>query len=299
MSSSVSWPRLLDAFWRAAAYCLHPVVIGLSLLPVVIMGALAWLLASLFWESALDAVNATLASWQLVKAMESWLGTSGLSNVRAMLSQLVVVVMATPVIVIGSLLLVAAMMGPWVLGLVSRRRFPRLEKMRGGSLLGGVSGALWVTVLALIALVVSIPLWFIPPLVLVVPPLIWGWLTYRVMSYDALADHASREERRHIIKTHRLALIGMGVLTGYVSALPSMVWGFGAALIWAPFIVLVAIWIYTLVFAFSALWFTHFLLSALADLRREREAAVVPVVVEELSPALETAAPSLPLLPPG
>ena len=70
MSSSLSWSRLLDAFWRAAAYCLHPVVIGLSLLPVVIMGALAWLLASFFWESALDAVNATLASWQLVKAME-------------------------------------------------------------------------------------------------------------------------------------------------------------------------------------------------------------------------------------
>ena len=29
---------LLDAFWRAAAYCLHPQVIALSLLPLVIGG---------------------------------------------------------------------------------------------------------------------------------------------------------------------------------------------------------------------------------------------------------------------
>ena len=42
----------------------------------------------------------------------------------------------------------------------------------------------------------SLPLWLIPPLVLVVPPLIWGWLTYRVFSFDVLSLHASRDERR-------------------------------------------------------------------------------------------------------
>ena len=32
---------LLDSFWRAAAYCLHPRVIALSFLPLVIMVALS------------------------------------------------------------------------------------------------------------------------------------------------------------------------------------------------------------------------------------------------------------------
>ena len=32
---------LLDSFWRAVAYCLHPRVIGLSLLPLLAMIALA------------------------------------------------------------------------------------------------------------------------------------------------------------------------------------------------------------------------------------------------------------------
>lgn len=301
MSASLSMSRLADSCWRAAAYCLHPIVIVLSFLPVLLMGALAWFLARYFWEPALDAVNATLASWQLVKVMESWLGSAGLSNVRAMLSQLIVMVIATPVVVIGSLLLVAAMMAPWMLKLVAKRRFPALEQLRGGSILGGVFSALWCTLLAGFALVITIPLWFIPPLVLVLPPLIWGWLTFRVMSYDVLADHASREERREIIKAHRFTLIAMGVLTGYVSALPSMIWGFGPALIWAPFVVLVAIWIYTLVFAFSALWYSHYLLSALADLResRARDGAVAIPVAANDPALLVSVQPTPPALPPA
>ena len=301
MSASLSMSRFADSCWRAAAYCLHPTVIALSFLPVLLMGALAWFLAVYFWVPALDAVSTTLGSWQLVKVMESWLGSAGLSNVRSMLSQLIVMVIATPVIVIGSLLLVAAMMAPWMLKLVAKRRFPTLEQLHGGSVLGGVVSALWVTLLAVFALIITIPLWLIPPLVLVLPPLIWGWLTFRVMSYDVLADHASREERREIIKAHRFTLIAMGVLTGYVSALPSMIWGFGFALILAPYVVLVAIWAYTLVFAFSALWFSHYLLSALADLRELRardEAVRTPVNVND-AVLLASVQPTPAALPPA
>ena len=33
--------ELLDSFWRAAAYCLHPRVIALSLLPLALVGGAA------------------------------------------------------------------------------------------------------------------------------------------------------------------------------------------------------------------------------------------------------------------
>jgi Etoposide-induced protein 2.4 (EI24) len=131
---------------------------------------------------------------------------------------------------------------------------------------------LWATVAALLALLVSIPLWFVPPLVLVLPPLIWGWLTYRVMTYDVLAEHASVDERRELARRHRTSLLGMGVLTGYLGAAPSIVWASGAlAIVFAPVLVPVAVWIYTLVFAFASLWFAHFALQSLQALRRERE----------------------------
>ena len=264
---------LLDSFWRAAAYCLHPRVIALSVLPLVLMGGLALGLGYFFWAPAVDAVRTTFESWYMVATMLNWLEDIGLSGLKAVLAPLVVVFMTTPVIVVLSLLLVAALMTPSVLTLVSDRRFPTLERQRGGSFFGSMFGALWATLVALVALVVSIPLWFVPPLVLVVPPLIWGWLTYRVMSYDVLAEHASRDERRELVRRHRGRLLAMGVLTGYLGAAPSLVWASGAVfLVLAPVLVPLAVWIYTLVFAFSALWFAHYALAALQALRLERSA---------------------------
>jgi hypothetical protein len=196
-----------------------------------------------------------------------------------------VIFSVTPLIVIVSLLVVALLMTPVLVRLVALRRFPALEERNGASFLRSVVWSLGSTVLALLATVASVPLWFVPPLVLILPPLIWGWLTYRVMAFDALAAHADAEERRTVLKRHRAQLLGMGVLAGYLGAAPSLVWASGV-LFAAAFVILVpvAVWIYTLVFAFSSLWFAHYCLAALQELRREREAAAV-VVVEPVAPA--------------
>ena len=122
-------------------------------------------------------------------------------------------------------------MTPAMVALVAERRFPLLERKKGGSLLASLAWSLGSTVLAAVALVVSMPLWLIPPLILILPPLIWGWLTYRVMSYDALVDHASAEERREIFRRHRGSLLGIGVLSGYLGAAPSLLWASGAMFI--------------------------------------------------------------------
>jgi hypothetical protein len=110
---------------------------------------------------------------------------------------------------------------------------------------------------------------------LLVPPLIWGWLTYRVMTHDVLSEHASAEERRLILQQHRWPLLAIGVACGYVGAVPSLLWiASKAALMLAPLLMLVAVWLYTLVFAFSALWFAHYALSALSRLRAAPLSAV-------------------------
>ena len=268
---------LLDSFWRAVAYCLHPRVIALSVLPLALMVAAALGLGYFFWDAALDAVRASFESWALASTLIGWLESAGLPGLKSVLAPLVVILIATPVIVVVSLLVVALLMSPSMLSLVAERRFPTLEKKRGGSLVGGLFASLWATLAALVVMLVSIPLWLVPPLVLVLPPLIWGWLTYRVMSYDMLADHASGDERRTLLHEHRAALLGMGVLTGYLGAAPSLLWASGVLFVaMAPVLVPVAIWVYTLVFAFSALWFAHYLLAALSGAARRAVAAAPP-----------------------
>jgi len=169
-----------------------------------------------------------------------------MGSLRAVFAPLVVLVLATPVIVLLCLLLVAVFMTPAMVDLVGQRRFAALERKRGGSLVVGIFWSLGSTLLAVIALVLSLPLWLVPPLVLILPPLIWGWLTYRVFAFDALANHASADERKQIMKAHRGPLLLMGVLSGYLGAAPSLLWASGAMFIaLAPLLVPVAIWIIT------------------------------------------------------
>jgi hypothetical protein len=282
---------LLDAFWRAAAYCLHPRVIVLSLLPLLLSAGLVVALGYLFWEGAVDGVRTTLQRWELLTAFFDWLDAYGGQGLRALLAPMIVVALALPVIVVVSLLLVATLMTPALVRLVARRRFATLACKRGASFATALGWSLLSTVLAAVALVVTLPLWLVPPLVLVLPPLIWGWLTYRVMSYDVLAEHASADERRALLREHRWPLLGIGVVSGYLGAAPSLIWALGAVtLIFAPLIVVVSIWLYTLVFAFAALWFAHYALAALAEWRtRPSEgggAASAPVLPPSQSPSL-------------
>ena len=276
---------LLDSFWRAAAYCLRPRVIALSILPLLVMVALALGLGYFYWDAAVHGMRGLLGASAWLTSFWGWLQGWGLGDVTGVVAPLMVVLAVAPVLVVISLLLVAVLMTPALVALVADRRFPALERKKGGSFIASIAWSLGSTVLALVALVVSVPLWLVPPLVLVLPPLIWGWLTYRVMVFDALADHASKEERQEIFRRHRSSLLGIGIVTGYLGAAPSIVWASGVVFA-AAFFVLVplAIWIYTLVFAFSSLWFAHYALAALERLRAEdaasaRDSLDTPLVI--------------------
>jgi len=260
---------LLDAFWRAVAYCLHPKVILLSLLPLLLAAGLSGGLAYFYWESAIEGLRATLEGWLIVDSLLRWLGSIGGESFRTVLVPIIIIALAVPVIVVVSLVLVALLMTPALVTLVANRRFPLLERRKGAAFWQSVLWSLGCTVAALFALLLSVPLWLIPPLVMILPPLIWGWLSFRVFAFDVLADHASATERRQLMRQHRAPMLLMGVICGYLGAAPSLVWAFGviAVVLW-PLLVVVTVWIYTLVFAFAALWFAHYALAALEKLRQ-------------------------------
>lgn len=283
-----------DAFWRAGLYCLHPRVILVSLLPMLLAGGLLAGLGWLYWEPAVAWVRATLEQWSLVAALLTWLDSLGAAQLRSLVAPMLLVAVIVPLVVLGCLLLVATLMTPAIVDLVQARRFEALERKRGAGWLHSLAWGLACTAAAFVALVASVPLWFVPPMVLILPPLIWGWLTYRVLSFDVLAAHASAAERRVLLHRHRWVLLGMGLACGLMGALPSMLWGLSVAtLIFAPVLVVLSVWLYMLLFAFAAAWFAHFLLAELHLLRRdEGQDAALPVLAPEQAPLPEAMPPA-------
>lgn len=279
--------HLIDSFWRAGLYCLYPRVIVLSFLPLVLIVALSWLLGYLYWDMAVTWVRAWLDAAHWMETVWRWMEGVGLPDLKTVVAPLLVIFSITPLVVVGSLLAVSFLMTPALTRLVAQRRFASLQRKQGGSLWMGLWWTFWSLLLALGAIVLSLPMWLLPPLAMLLPALIWGWLTYRVMAFDVLAEFASADERHALMARHRTTFLGMGVITGLMGAAPSMVWASGA-LFAAAFVILVplAIWIYTLVFAFASLWFAHFALAALQTMRAQAldaQGAVVSTTVAEPS----------------
>ena len=293
---------LFDSFWRAVAYCVHPRVMALSVLPLLLMAGLAAALHYFYWDSALEFVRTTLQTTPWLDSVWQWLRGWGVNtDVPTLVAPLLLIVALTPIVVMLALLVIGLLMTPALVSLVAARRFAALERKKGGSFLLSLGWMLGSTTLALLALVLSVPLWLIPPLVLLLPPLIWGWLTYRVMAFDALAEHADKHERRILLERHRWSLLLIGIISGYLGAAPGIVWASGVVFA-AAFIILIpiALWIYTLVFAFSSLWFAHFALAALQQLRRETMANTPPPPPQSVIPEpLTVESPNQAALPPA
>jgi len=242
-------PAVLDAFWRAVLYCLYPRVILLSLLPVFVAVGLAFTLGQLFWTPAAEGLGTWLESSETLTVLWGWLEAVGLPRLKAVLPHVILLVVLTPAVVLVSLGAVSLVMAPALVRLVARQRFAQLQALHSVSWWKGVLWTMWSMGLALLALVLSMPMWLVPPLILLVPPVIWGWLTYRVMAFDALAQHASVDERRALMAQHRYALLGMGILVGMMGAGPSLIWSTGLMTIaMAPLLLPVSIWLYVIVF---------------------------------------------------
>ncbi|GAA6140592.1 EI24 domain-containing protein [Hydrogenophaga sp. 5NK40-0174] len=289
---------MLDAFWRAVAYCIHPRVIGLSLVPLAVMVVAAFVFGYFFWDGAVASLATWIESREWIQSALSWFGVTEASSMHAAVAKLLLLVLVSPLVVMASLLLVAMFMTPAMVDLVGERRFAELEKKRGGSFFVSVVWSVASTAMAMLALLLSAPLWLIPPLILVLPPLIWGWLTYRVFAFDALATHASQEERKAIMHKYRSTLLLMGILSGFLGAAPSLLWASGLTFVALAFVMVpLAIWVYTMVFALASLWFAHFCLDALH--RKRLEAGALPVAPPDM-PVAESvpakAAASAPLM---
>ena len=214
------------------------------------------------WIQGIFAEN----NWFAVSSSTlSWLGLGALKTV---IVPLIAMWLLLPLMILTALLFAGVFAMPAITKHVASRHYPGLEERKGGSLWGSA----WISVSSFIVFIfmwiIALPLSIIPPIGFIVQPILWGWLTYRVIAYDALAEHADADEIKTIVHTHRWPLLLIGVITGAMGAAPMLLWLGGVlSVIFFPVLAGLSIWLYLAVFIFTGLWFTHYCLAALAKYR--------------------------------
>lgn len=256
---------VLNSFSRALLSQLHIKMLLLTILPfvasVVIWGALLWY----GLQPAIDWLQAFFTERDIFRTVSGTLEWLGLDTIKTLLVPILALWVLLPLMVLTALVFVGTLAMPSIVRHVSSRHYPELEQRKGGSFWG----SLWISSVSFLVFALlwisTLPLTVIPPLTFIIQPALWGWLTYRVMAYDALADHAADEERKAIMRQHRWRLWLIGAAGGALGAAPTLLWLGGAfVVILFPLMAGISIWLYVLVFVFTGLWFEHYCLQALA-----------------------------------
>jgi CysZ protein len=232
---------LLFAFANLA----HPRILWLMLWPVLLALALWGVAALVLWGRLVVWLADTLKGWvQTATFFVNWDAT----DVTLFAAKALILVLLVPLIQLTALLILGVFGMPVMVNHVAERRFPELERRRGG----GFAGSVWNSAVALLGMLLlallSLPFWLFPPFWPLIPVAILAWVNQRVLRYDALAEHADATEMRRIFAQCRATLLMLGAGLALVAYIPVL--GF-----FAPVIV--------------ALTFIHYLLARLKRLREQ------------------------------
>lgn len=268
---------VIRAWGRAVLAQLQPKMLLLTVLPfflsLLLWGALMW------WrlQALIDGLQEFFTQYDAFKTAGELLGALGLIALKAVIVPLTAMWLLLPLMIVTALICIGVFAMPTISSHVALRDYPQLERRHGGTLLGALWRSLSSSLMFALLWLLSLPLTLLPPAGLLVQPLLWGWLTYRVMVYDALAEHADAEERETLTRRHRLPLLLIGSIAGILGAAPSMLWLGGVlSVVFFPLLAGISIWLYVLVFIFTGLWFQYYCLEALRAYREERAGRIEP-----------------------
>jgi len=208
---------LAGSLLYALANVLHPRMLWLMVWPLLLALGLWGTVSIVFWAQ----LALTLAEWlQSGLSYAPFISQWDLTDVTLFLAKLLILLMLIPLVQLTAVLILSIFGLPAMVAHVAARSFPDLEQRRGGSL----AGSIWNSVVALAGMAVlglaSIPLWIFPPIWPLIPVGIIGWVNQRVLRYDALAEHADREEMPRVIAAHRGSLYLLGVILALAAFIP-------------------------------------------------------------------------------
>ncbi len=270
---------VLKSYGRAMLMQFNIRMVLLSFLPSLLALGLWALVLYHCLQPLIDFLQANFVSSSGFQLVGNVLTFFGLIALKAFIVPLVAMWLLLPLMLFSALIFVACIAMPAINSTISRRYFPLLEKKAGAGWWKSLGFALLNLIIFILVWSCSLPVSMLINAGVIVQPILIGWITYRVIAFDALAAHADSAERKVIMSKHRWQLWAVGIITGLISTLPGLVWLGGVLwIVVLPLFAAFAIWLYVLVFMFSGIWFQLYCLETLQQLRSTE---IVPLTGEK------------------
>ncbi|MBS1218895.1 MAG: hypothetical protein H6R21_2028 [Proteobacteria bacterium] len=233
---------VIAALTRAARNLFEPRIVAIVFVPMLGSLVLWIVLAWLFWDAWTGGIAGAMTSTTVAGWLQGWSATWVIDYT----AMLVVLIAILPAMLVTALVITEIIAMPIIVKFVAERHHPDLARAAGGTVIGSVLNAAVGIIVFVLLWLFTLPLWLTGVGAVLAPVLTSAYLNQRMFRYDALAEHASREELAQITRTSRGDLFLLGILL--------------SLLLYVPLVNL-------LVPVLSGLAFTHFCLTRLAAVR--------------------------------
>ena len=207
---------VIRAVLRAGGNLFDPRILAVLLLPVLGSFVLWAILTWVFWEAWTGFVSGALRTTMVAGWLQNW-SAVWVIDYTAVLAVLIAVL---PAMLVTALVITEIVAMPVIVRFVADRYYPELGHAFGGSVAGSIANAIIAIVVFAVLWVVTLPLWLTGFGAVLAPVLTSAWLNQRLFRYDAMADHASREEFADFVRASRGELFVLGVLLSLLLYVP-------------------------------------------------------------------------------
>lgn len=204
---------VLGALGYAAANLLHPRMLWLMVWPMLVAVGF-WGIAALFlWvRTAMRIAELINAGLEIVHLQAP--------DAALIAAHAVLFLLFVPLVWLTALFILGIFGMGQMVDHVAAVSFPNLERRHGGGLAGSIANGIATLIGMLVLGIITLPLWLLAPLWPLIPLVIFAWANQRLLRYDALAEHADRQEMRAIFRERRGHLYLLGLLLALIAYIP-------------------------------------------------------------------------------
>jgi hypothetical protein len=208
---------VFGALLYGLANLVHPRMLWLMVWPMLVSLVLWGALAIAFWGRLAAALAALFRRW-----LEPAAGfvRFDFGDATVIAAYVVLFLLLVPLVYLTALFILGVFGMQKMVDHVAQRSFPALERRHGA----GVAASLWNGAVALAGMallfIASLPLWLLPPLWPLIPLAVFTWANQRLLRFDALAEHAGRDEMARLFRERRGALLALGLLFALIAYVP-------------------------------------------------------------------------------
>ena len=207
--------QIFKSFSRAFKDLFRLKVVWIVLWPTLVASMLWLVIGAIFWNS----FSVWIAEGISMMGVEDWIGGMQKEWIASAVQIGLYLLLFLLLVVVTTLIITAIFSMPALIHMVASRYYPELKYEYGGSVVGSLVNVMIALTIFIVIWIVTIPLWLIG-IGVVVPFVAAAYLNQRLFRYDALSEHASRQELKILLVTDRALLWGLGLLTGSLQFIP-------------------------------------------------------------------------------